>query len=254
MNLIRSEWTKIRTVRSTWITALSAVTAGVALSVLGASDLLGVPASDLPAGWDPTAESLKGFLFAQLVVGMLGALSVTPEYSTGLIASSLVFAPARSRLLAAKAAVVAGMTLAVSLATTVLSFAAVQLMVSGADLPAAGLGDPGVVRALAAAAAYLTLVGLLGLAVGALVRSATSSLAVLVGALLLVPALGPGLPGAWGDFFARFWPITAGQAAYTVVPADGRIAPGPGILILTVTVAGAIVASHFVFRRRDIQG
>jgi ABC-type transport system involved in multi-copper enzyme maturation permease subunit len=252
MNLIRSEWTKLRTVRSTWIAALSAITAGVALSVLGASDLLGASASDLPAHWDPTAESLKGFLFAQLVVGMLGALSVTPEYSTGLIGSSLVFAPSRSRLLTAKAVVVAGIALPISLLTTVLSFTVVQLMVRSADLPAAGVRDPGVVRALAAATLYLTLIGLLGVAIGALVRSATSSLAVLVGALLLVPALGPGLPGALGDFFARFWPITAGQAAYSVVPADGRISPGPGILILAVTAAGITAVSHLAFRRRDI--
>jgi hypothetical protein len=252
MNLLRSEWTKLRSVRSTWIAALSAVAAGVALSALGVSDLLGGPASALPRDWDPTAQSLKGFLFAQLVIGMLGALSVTPEYGTGLIGSSLVFVPSRSRLLAAKAAVVAGLTLAVSLLTTVLSFTVVQLMVRGAHLPAAGLGDPGVVRALAGGTAYLTLVGLVGLAVGSLVRSATSSLAVLVGALLLVPALGPGLPGALGDWFGRFWPITAGQSAYAVVPVDGRTAPGAGLLILAVAAAGVTAASHLLFRRRDI--
>jgi ABC-2 type transport system permease protein len=252
MNLLRSEWTKLRSVRSTWIAALSAVSAGVALSVLGASDLLGASASDLPSGWDPTAQSLKGFLFAQLVVGMLGALSVTPEYSTGLIGSSLVFVPSRSRLLVAKAAVVTGITLAVSFLTTVLSFTVVQFMVRSASLPAAGLGDPGVVRALAGGTLYLTLVGLLGLAVGSLVRSSTSSLAVLVGALLLVPALGPGLPGALGAWFGWFWPITAGQMAYTVVPVDGRSAPGLGLLILAVATAGTTLAGHLVFRRRDI--
>jgi ABC-2 type transport system permease protein len=252
MNLVRSEWTKLRSVRSTWIAALSAVAAGVALSVLGASDMLRASASDLPAGWDPTAQSLKGFLFAQLVIGMLGALSVTPEYSTGLIGSSLVFVPSRSRLLAAKAAVVTGITLAVSLLTTVLSFTVVQLMVRSADLPAAGPGDPGVLRALTGGTVYLTLVGLLGLAVGSLVRSATSSLAVLVGALLLVPALGPGLPGALGDWFGRFWPITAGQSAYTVVPVDGRTNPGLGLLILAVAAAAITLAGHLVFRRRDL--
>jgi len=252
MNLVRSEWTKLRSVRSTWIAALSAVFSGVALSVLGSSDLLGGSAADLPAGWDPTAQSLKGFLFAQLIVGMLGALSITPEYSTGLLGSSLVFVPSRSRLLAAKAAVVTGVTLAVSLLTTVLSFTVVQIMVRSAGLPAAGLGDPGVLRALAGGTVYLTVVGLVGLAVGALVRSATTSLAVLVGALLLVPALGPGLPGALGDWFGRFWPITAGQSAYAVVPVDGRTAPGPGLLILIAATAAVTAAAHLMFRRRDI--
>ncbi|WP_305785541.1 ABC transporter permease [Symbioplanes lichenis] len=252
MSVLRSEWTKLRSVRSTWIAAASAVAAGVALSVLGVSDLLGTPPSELSAGWDPTAESLKGFLFAQLVIGMLGALAITPEYATGMIGTSLVFVPSRRRLLAAKTAVVAAVGLATALVTTLLSFAVVQLMVRGADLPAAGLGDPGVARALLGGAAYLTLVALLGLAVGALVRSATSSLALLVGALLLVPALGPGLPGVLGDWFGRFWPITAGQAAYAVVPVDGALAPGPGILLLAGAAVAAGLAAQLVFRRRDI--
>jgi hypothetical protein len=252
MNVLRSEWTKLRSVRSTWIAAMSTVASGVILSVLGASDLLGTSPSDLPAGWDPTAESLKGFLFAQLIIGMLGALSVTPEHDTGMIGTSLVFVPSRSRLLAAKAVVVAGLGLLVSAATSVLSFTVVQLMLTGAGLPAAGVGSPGVVRALACGTLYLTLLTLLGVAIGALARTATSSLAVLVGAMLLVPALGPGLPGALGDWFARYWPITAGQAAYTVLPVDGMIAPGAGLAILAIATAATTVASHVAFRLRDL--
>lgn len=252
MNLLRSEWTKLRSVRSTWITALSAVGSGVALSVLSASALLGSTPADLPDGWDPTAASLKGFLFAQLIVAMLGALSITPELGTGMIGTSLAFVPSRSRLLAAKTAVVGGIGLAIGLATTILSFSVVQLMLRNAGLPYATPGDPGVARALAGATLFLTLVAILGVAVGTLARSTTSSLAVLVGTLLLVPALGPGLPGAVGDWFARFWPITAGQAAYTVIPADGMVAPAIGLLLLAVTAAATGAASHIAFRTRDI--
>ncbi|MGK5680113.1 ABC transporter permease [Actinoplanes sp. URMC 104] len=252
MNLIRSEWTKMRSVRSTWIAAVSAVVSGVALSVLGATDVLNASASDLPGGWDPTAMSLKGFLFAQLIIGMLGALSMTPEFGTGMVGTSMVFVPSRSRLLAAKAVVVAGIGLMVGLVTTVLSFAVVQLMLNGAGLPAAGLADPGVAGALLGATLYLTLIALLGLAVGVLARSATTSLAVLVGGLLLVPALGPNLPGVLGELFGRLWPITAGQAAYTVVPVDGMVAPVAGLVILTLAAAGISLASHAVFRLRDV--
>ncbi|MDR7277025.1 ABC transporter permease [Catenuloplanes atrovinosus] len=252
MNLIRSEWTKLRSVRSTWLAAVSAVASGVALSVLGATDLLGGSPADLPAGWDPTWTSLKGFLFAQLIIGMLGALSVTPEFGTGLVGTSLVFVPSRSRLLAAKTVVVAGLGLLVALATTLLSFTVVQLMLGGAGLPAAGVADPGVAAALAGAVLYLTLVALVGLAVGALARSATTSLAVLVGALLLVPALGPGLPGVFGELFGRLWPITAGQSAYAVVPVHGTVAPATGIVLLTLTAVAVTVAGHVAFRVRDV--
>jgi ABC-type transport system involved in multi-copper enzyme maturation permease subunit len=250
--LLRSEWTKLRSVRTTWITALSAVGAGVALSVLGVSDLLGGSPADLPDGWDPTATSLKGFLFAQLVTGMLGALGITSEYATGMIGTSLTVVPSRTRLIAAKALVVTAAALATGLATTVLSFGVVQAMFTGAGLPAAAPGDPGVLRALASGTVYLTLMAVIGFAVGTLTRSATSSLATLVGALLLTPAIAPGLPGALGESFGRYWPTTAGQTAYAVVPVDGTVTPGAGLAILFLAVVAVVVAGHLAFRRRDV--
>lgn len=252
MNTIRSEWLKLRSVRSTWIVVAATVASGVALGVLGVSDVLGLPPSALPAGFDPTAASLKGFLFAQLVIGMLGALAVTSEYGTGTITTSLAVVPSRSRLLGAKTVVVAGVAAVTAAFTTGISFTVAQLLLYGAGLPAVGPGTPGVLGALAAATLYLTLVALIGVAIGVLTRSSTSSLAVLVGALLLVPALAPGLPGVVGDVFARYWPITAGQATYAVVPVDGQVAPGPGLLILAAAVAVVTAAGHHVLRTRDV--
>jgi ABC-2 type transport system permease protein len=169
-----------------------------------------------------------------------------------MIGGSLAMVPSRARLLAAKTVVVAAIAFVTSLVTTLLSFTVGQLTLHGAGLPAAGLGDPGVFRALAAGTVYLTLVALIGLAIGVLTRSSTSSLAVLVGALLLVPALAPGLPGALGDGFARYWPFTAAQAAYTVVPVDGMVAPvvGLGVLVLAAVAVGA--AGLTAFRTRDV--
>ncbi|MFD8913521.1 ABC transporter permease [Streptomyces sp. NPDC059575] len=252
MNILRSEWTKLRSVRGTWLTALCTVLAGAALSVLGASDLLGTPPSGLPADWDPTATSLKGFLFAQLLVGMLGALAVTTEYATGMIGTSLAVVPSRTRLLLAKTAVVAAVALGTALVTTLVSFTAVQLMLKGAGLPVASPGDPGVPRALAGGTLYLVLVAVIGVAVGVLTRSTTGSLAVLVGAALLVPAIAPGLPGAAGDWFGRYWPVTAGQAAYTVVHTDGALAPGAGLAVLALTAAAVGVAGNAALRVRDV--
>lgn len=249
MNTLRSEWTKLRSVRSTWIAVATAIFAGVALSILGASDLLDSSVADLPDDWDPTATSLKGFLFAQLIIGMLGALTITPEYATGMIGTSLTFTPARSRLLAAKAAVVAGVAFVTALVTTLASFAAVQLLLHNAELPAAGLGDSGVIRALFMAISYLTLVALIGFAIGTLARSTASSLAVLVGVLLLVPALAPGIIG---DKTANLWPIIAGQNSYTTVRLDDMVPPTLGLVILAAAAGILILASHAVFRLRDV--
>ncbi|RBQ17322.1 ABC transporter permease [Spongiactinospora rosea] len=248
MNLLRSEWTKLRSVRSTWIAAVSVVLSSAVLGVVGASDLLGSPPGEPPAGWDPTATSLKGFLLAQLIIGMLGALSVTPEYDTGMIGTSLAAVPARSRLLGAKMAVVAAVALVTGLVTTLVSFTVVQLMLAGTGLPVAGLGDPGVAGALAGGVLYLTLIALAGVAVGVLTRSTTGSLGVLVGALLLMPAFAPAI----GEWFTRIWPFTAGQAAYTVVPVEGAVTPGVGLTVLIAAVACVAVAGHAALRARDV--
>ncbi|WP_373352949.1 ABC transporter permease [Pseudoroseicyclus sp. CXY001] len=252
MSLLHSEWTKLRSLRTTWILALSAVGSGVALSLLGVSDMLGSAPADLPADWDPTAESLKGFLFAQLLIGMLGALVFTSEFDTGTIAPSLSIAPSRGRLLAAKTGVVLAIAFVTSLVTTAFSFAAVQLTLQGAGLPSALADGSNVLVALAGAIGYLTLVCLLGVAVGGILKSATGSLGALVGITLLVPAIAPGLPGAIGEAFARYWPINAGQAAYATLPSAEAVAPGLGLGILAACAALALGACHLLFRARDI--
>lgn len=252
MNLLRSEWTKLRSVHSTWAIAASAVVAGIALGLLGASDVFATPASELPSTWDPTALSMKGILFVQLLVGMLGSLSVTAEHDTGMIGTSLSVAPSRSRFLLAKTAVACGFALLTSAITVALSFAVVQLAVMNTGLPAASIRTPDVITALLGAVLYLTLVALIGVSVGALTRSTTASLAVLVGILLLAPALGPGLPGGLGEWFARYWPVTAGQAAYTVVPIAGAVLPAVGLSILSISALATFVAGHVSLRARDV--
>lgn len=251
MNTFLSEWVKLRSVRSTWLIAFSTIFAGVALSILGVSDLIGTAPADLPADWDPTANSLKGFLFAQLLIGMLGAISMTSEHDTGMIGTSLSIVPFRPRLLLAKAATVGLVALITSLATTLISFTVVQLILNGSGFPAAELADPGVLVALVGAVLYLVLIALLGLAIGTLTRSTTSSLAVLVGGTLLVPAIAPGLP-VLGGWFASYWPITAGQAAYAVVAIDGMVPQWLGLSILAATAIVAGAASVAALQLRDI--
>jgi hypothetical protein len=244
VNVLRSEWTKVRSVRGTWIAVAATVLSGLALSVLGASDQLGGP---VPADWDPTAASLQGFLFAQLVIGMFGALAITPEYATGTINTSLAIVPSRTRLLAAKALIVAAGAFVTGVVTTALSFGVVQAMLTAADLPPARLGDPGVVSALVGAPLYLTAVAVLGLALGTLARSTAGALATLVVALLLVPAVGE----AFGDWFSRYWPVTAGQSVYAVVRTGADLAPWTGFAVLAVAVAAVGAAATVVLRLRD---
>ncbi|MBM6403279.1 ABC transporter permease [Phycicoccus sp. CSK15P-2] len=249
MNAVRFEWVKLRSLRSSWLTVAATVLSAAALGVLGISDVLGSSPAELPADWDPTAVGFKGFLFAQLLIGMLGALTIAPEYASGVIAGSLVVVPSRTRLLAAKAVVVGCVAAATALATTLVSFGVVQALLAADGLPAASLGDPGVLRALAGGTFYLTAVGLGGLAVGVVARSATTSLAALVGALLLFPALAPGIVG---ESLAPYWPVTAAQSAYATVQVAGTATATVGVLLLTWQVVGLSLAGYIAFRRRDV--
>jgi ABC-2 type transport system permease protein len=214
MNVLRFEWVKLRSVRSTWLLLLGTIVSGTALGVVGVSDL-SISQGPILADWDPTAASLKGTLFAQLVIGMLGALSITTEYDSGLLGTSLSVVPSRLRLLAAKATVVAIVGAVTGAATTVASFYMVQFVLDTAGVPSAAAGEPGVLYALVGASFYLMLIALLGLAVGVLTRSTAGSLAVLIGVTLLIPAIGPGLPGSIGEWFAHYWPTTAGPLTWS---------------------------------------
>jgi ABC-2 type transport system permease protein len=250
MNALRFEWIKFRSLRGSWLMVGATVLAGLALSVLGVSDLLGASPSDLPVGWDPTATSLKGFLFAQLLIGMVGALAITPEFVSGVVGSSLAVVPSRTRLLAAKTAVVGCVVAVTALVTTLSSFGLVQVILGVSGLPAASLADRGVLGALVGGTIYLTAIGLGGLAVGVVTRSATWSLAVLVGALLLVPALAPAVVG---DTLAAYWPVTAAQSAFATVRVPGA-APAAAGMILLLGLAGAVgLVGYATFRRRDVQ-
>ncbi|PFG30553.1 ABC transporter permease [Paramicrobacterium agarici] len=252
MSVIRAEWTKLRSIRSTWVIAAGTIVASTALGVLGTSDVRGAPPTDLPQPWDPTALSMKGILFVQLLIGMLGALSVTSEYDTGTIGTSLSMVPARGRLLAAKTLVATEFSLLTSEIAVGFGFAAGQASLLSEGLPAASILSPGVLGALIRAVLYLALVALIGVAIGVVTRSSTASLAVLVGVLLLVPALAPGLPGVLGDWFEQFWPITAGQAAYSVIPVDGALPPTAGLGILALAALSMYTVGHVAFRVRDV--
>jgi ABC-2 type transport system permease protein len=238
MNVLRFEWVKLRSVRSTWLLLLGTIVSGTALGVVGVSDL-SISQGPILADWDPTAASLKGTLFAQLVIGMLGALSITTEYDSGLLGTSLSVVPSRLRLLAAKATVVAIVGAVTGAATTVASFYMVQFVLDTAGVPSAAAGEPGVLYALVGASFYLMLIALLGLAVGVLTRSTAGSLAVLIGVTLLIPAIGPGLPGSIGEWFAHYWPTTT-----------GRLHGPTGSL--GSTVLGMSMSSYVVLRLRDI--
>ncbi|MBU5424306.1 ABC transporter permease [Cellulomonas hominis] len=250
MDLLASEWIKARSIRTTWLLVAGTVLVTVVVSLLGISGLMADWQADLPVDFDPAGVSFKGILVGQILVATLGAQTFTSEYATGQIVTSLTIAPRRAVLLATKLAVTALVALATAVLTVACSFGASQAALAAAGLPTADLADTGSVRAILCAVGYLVLTAVLGVALGAITRSSSGALAVVVTVALLVPALAPGLPGIVGDLAGTYWPTTAGQASYTNAGTGGVTGSG-GLAVMAVFTLWTALAAHLTLRTRD---
>ena len=248
-----SEWIKFRSVRSgPFALAATALTMVVGAWLLAAGNrgsyLAASPAGQ--AAFDPVFTVLQGIELAQLFVGALGVITVTGEYASGLIRGTFVATPQRAQVLAMRALVFAGVVWACG---TAMSFAAFFLG-QGVLAPAkhAGIGDPGVLRAVLGAALYLTLIGLLGLFIGVLVRRTPAALAVLLGILAVLPIALILFKGKLASQLGEYLPGNAGEQAYHLLP-GGAYALGswPGLGVLAAYVAVAAVAAFALILRRD---
>jgi hypothetical protein len=202
------------------------------------------------ASWDPTSISGSGLGIAQLSIGVLGAMLITSEYSTGAIGSSLASVPRRSRLLAAKAVVVVTL---VFLATEIITFASFfigQALISG-HAPSATIGDPNVLRALIGCGLYGALIGLLGLMFGTILRSAAAAISLLVALLFVLPGIAAALPASIEHTVEKFWPTQAGQQIGGVVRGAHTLPPWAGFGVFCLFTAIVAVAAFLALNRRD---
>lgn len=245
--LISAEWVKIRSVRSTPYSLLATVVLWVGLGALFCAGA--VAESDQTS--DPTRTSLAGVFLAQLAVGVLGVLAISGEYSTGMIRASMAAAPRRLGVLGSKSIVYAAVVLVVSLATSFTAFSIGQAILSSEDMQAS-LSDPGVPRAVVGAALYLTVVGVLGIALGTLLRSTAGAISTLFGLLLILPILANFLPSGWGDEVQKYLPGTAGTAVMVVRVDGGTLAPWTGFAVFCGYAAAAIIAAAVLLRKRDV--
>jgi hypothetical protein len=251
--VIRSEWIKVRSVRSTVITfalaAVAVVAFGMLVSMLSSGGA-GSTGDNGPASSDPISASLAGVNLAQLALGVLGALFITSEYSTGLIRATLATVPKRLPVLWAKALVIAGATFATMGVAVVVAFLAGQAVYGGAE-PGASLFDPGVPRALLGAAMLPTAIAVMGVALGVLLRSTAAAVGLLVAMLFIVPLLLE-LFGGVGADAAVYLPSEAGQAMSALVHESGELSPLAGLGVLAAWVGGLLAAAAFALTHRDV--
>jgi ABC-2 type transport system permease protein len=248
----RSEWIKFRSVRSGQLVLVTtALIVVMGAWLLGASSRGGYAALSLAgkAAFDPVYTVLQGIVLAQLFIGALGVITVTGEYASGLIRGTFVATPQRAQVLAMKALV---FTVVVWACCTALSFAAFFLGQSVLS-PAkhVGIGDPGVLTAVFGGGLYLTLVGLLGMFIGVLMRRTPAALAALFGLLAVLPIVFIEIPGKITKNLGEYMP-DAGEKAFQLVH-SGAYALGPwqGLGVLAAYVAVTALAAFALIRRRD---
>jgi ABC-2 type transport system permease protein len=257
---LRAEWTKLRTVRSTTWTLLSLVVLTVGLSAFVCSALStrgGSPGH--PGDEDVVLNSLSGVVLGQVAAVALGVLAVTAEYATGLIRTTFTVVPRRSSVLLAKAAVISVCLLGAGLLASVAAFAVGQPILHGNGFiydngyPAASLSDGSTLRAVGGSALYLTLLGLFGLGVGAVLRHTAFALTVVLGLLFIPFMVALTLPPDVAAPLQRVAPMTAGLAVQrTVMRADSvPIGEWAGLGVVALWVAGALLLAVLVVTRRD---
>lgn len=256
--VLMSEWVKFRSLRSTVITIAVAVVVIVGFGALAASVVSGaVTDPNRPGGGggggfatDPTSISLAGMSLAQIIMGILGVLTVTGEYSSGMIRVTLAAVPRRLPVLWAKALVVGVSTLVVAVPSAFVAFFLGQAILGdGANV---SLSDPGVLRVVLGSAAYLAGTALLGVGLGALLRHTAGAIGALFGLLLLAPGLlALVLPSSWSDAIVPYLPSNAGQSFTSVVVADGLLSPWGGALVLVAWIVALVGGAAVLLKRRD---
>jgi ABC-2 type transport system permease protein len=206
---LRSELTKIRSVRSTYWTLILLVLVGVGWAIADCAGEAAHWAQTAPqdrAGFDPTQSSVVGLaLIGQLIIAVLGALVITSEYSTGMMRTSLAVMPRRGVLFGAKAAVLTAVTLVIALVTSFAAFFVGQSLLHSTHVTAT-LSQPGVLRAVLASGLYVAVSGLFAFALGAIIRSTAGAITAAFGLLFLLPQLAKALPSSWYADMVRWLP------------------------------------------------
>ena len=252
--VLRSEWTKLWWLRSTRWSLFLGTLLTIAFPVLFAfvtSSHWGGMSPQERADRSPMDIALAGVNVAQLAIAVLGVLVISGEYSTGMIRSSFMAVPRRLPVLWAKLTTYGFVTFVLMLASSFISFFAVQAIVKRRHLQHA-LSDPHALRAVIGAALFLTVLGALGLGLGALIRNTAGGIAAFVGLLFVLPGVVAILPSSIGDKINPYLPLNAGTTVLTVRFDDSHhLAAWAGFAVFCGYAAVVIGAAAIAMARRD---
>jgi len=257
--IVTSEWVKLRSLRSTiWCYALIiVVTLGLGLILAGTLNTGGVtpPAADQQALW--LSASTLGIQLGVLISAVLGALVITGEYGTGMIRSTITAVPTRTPALMAKALVFAVVTFVVGFISE-LATALVTVPLFAARGIHPDFGDSHAWLVMLGGAGYLTLMGLIALALGTIIRNSAGGIAASLGLILVVPsifAIFAGLTRAeWANDISKYLPSNAGSQMFNPYQASmtGQFEQWQGTLVVLAWVVVLMLGAVALLKRRDV--
>jgi ABC-2 type transport system permease protein len=253
--LLFSEWTKLRSIRSTRWTLGITIVLGIGVSVLATAETRAHWLTTSPASrqsFDPISTSLIGVFIGQFAIGVLGVLVMSGEYGTGTIRATLSAAPRRPLVLIAKVIVFGVVALLVAEVVSFLAFFIGQALLT-APAPHATLGSPGAWRAVVGSGLYVGVLGLFALGLATIVRHTAGAISAFVGVLLVLPLIVQALPSSIGYDVRRFLPDRIGTQLLNG-PANGfpgAFSPWIGLLILCGYAAAVLVIGGVLLVRRD---
>jgi ABC-2 type transport system permease protein len=255
VRVIRSEWTKLRSLRSTrWallVTLLLIIGIGILACTVFETRWPNLsPEDKFRFLLHRLRINLAGVGIAQLSIGVLGVLVISGEYSTGMIRSTFSAVPKRLPVLWAKIAVFAAVTFAVTLPAVLVVFFAGQAILSGRHLQIS-FSSPGVPRAVIGAALFLTVMGIFGLGLGAIIRHTAGAIVTLVGIMFVLPPVLSLLPTSWSDAINPYLPSSAGDVLWTTTPEAHTLAPWTGFALFCGYAAASVAIAAVLMRRRD---
>ena len=257
--VIRSEWIKLRSLRSTWTMLLSIVGALVVFGALAAAVSTGsvsAPDGGGPASFDsndPLATVLTGAEFGILLIGVMRCLAGAREYASRMITATVAAVPRRWQVAVAKAVTLTAVVLPSALVASFAAFGVGMSVLSANGSKTVSLADGDVLASVVGMAGYMTAIALLGLAIGILLRSVASSIAVLVAGIMILPGLASALLSDSWDTVLKYLPEQA-AASFTTVGSSSQatLSGTEGATVLAGWVVIALIGAMVSITRRDV--
>ena len=247
---IASEWVKFRTLRSSGF-----MLAGASIGMVAIGMIVGWNTRRISPSLDPedivASAVLQGYYLGQLLIGALGVLYVSGEYSTGMIRSTMAAVPRRIPVLMAKSVVFVTVTSVTIIPCCVIAFVSGQGIISRSRV-GFSLGDPGVLRLVLGTGLYLVCIGVIGAACGWLVRNTPGALVSYFAIILVLPGIFGNVLGNWGKDVAQYFPSEAGRSFVSSLPLPFTLSTWAGFTVLIAWVVIGLAASALSLRQRDI--